>query len=43
MRPPIDGAQVMEHLGSDPGRVVGEALELPDGAADGARTDLRGR
>jgi poly(A) polymerase len=26
MRPPIDGVQVMEHLGLEPGRLVGEAL-----------------
>jgi poly(A) polymerase len=27
IRPPLDGRQVMEHLGVPPGRVVGEALE----------------
>ena len=27
MRPPLNGAQVMEHLGIEPGRVVGEALD----------------
>ncbi|HEY6566403.1 MAG TPA: CCA tRNA nucleotidyltransferase [Actinomycetota bacterium] len=26
LRPPLDGAQVMEHLGIEPGRTVGEAL-----------------
>jgi poly(A) polymerase len=26
MRPPIDGVQVMKHLGLEPGRLVGEAL-----------------
>jgi poly(A) polymerase len=28
IKPPLDGRQVMEHLGVGPGRVVGEALEL---------------
>ena len=36
MRPPLDGAQVMEHLGLAPGPLVGEALaylmELRHGA-----------
>jgi poly(A) polymerase len=27
MRPPLDGVQVMEHLGVQPGRAVGEALD----------------
>jgi poly(A) polymerase len=27
IRPPLDGRQVMEHLGVKPGRVVGEALD----------------
>jgi poly(A) polymerase len=27
MRPPLDGRQVMEHLGLEPGPLVGEALE----------------
>jgi poly(A) polymerase len=27
MRPPLNGAQVMEHLGIEPGRIVGEALD----------------
>jgi poly(A) polymerase len=27
LRPPLDGTQVMQHLGIDPGPVVGEALE----------------
>ena len=26
LRPPLDGRQVMEHLGVEPGRVIGEAL-----------------
>ena len=26
-RPPLDGRQVMEHLGIPPGRIVGEALD----------------
>jgi poly(A) polymerase len=28
IRPPLDGRQVMEHLGVKPGRVVGEALDF---------------
>jgi poly(A) polymerase len=28
MRPPLDGTQVMEHLGVEPGPVVGRALEM---------------
>jgi poly(A) polymerase len=28
IRPPLDGRQVMEHLGIAPGRAVGEALEM---------------
>ncbi len=28
IRPPLDGRQVMEHLGVEPGRVVGEALDF---------------
>jgi poly(A) polymerase len=28
MRPPLDGMQVMEHLGIEPGPVVGRALEM---------------
>ena len=28
MRPPLDGVEVMEHLGLDPGPVVGDALEF---------------
>jgi len=28
MRPPLDGKQVMEHLGLDPGPAVGRALEM---------------
>jgi len=28
IRPPLDGRQVMEHLGVAPGRVVGEALDF---------------
>jgi poly(A) polymerase len=27
MRPPLDGGQVMDHLGIEPGPVVGRALE----------------
>jgi len=27
LRPPLDGNEVMEHLGVEPGRVVGEALD----------------
>ena len=27
MRPPLNGAKVMEHLGIEPGRIVGEALD----------------
>jgi poly(A) polymerase len=27
LRPPLDGNEVMEHLGLEPGRVVGEALD----------------
>jgi poly(A) polymerase len=27
IRPPLDGRQVMEHLGVEPGRIVGEALD----------------
>ena len=27
MRPPIDGRRVMEHLGLEPGPIVGEALD----------------
>jgi poly(A) polymerase len=27
MRPPLDGAEVMEHLGISPGPLVGRALE----------------
>lgn len=40
IRPPLDGRQVMEHLGVAPGRVVGEALDhllearLDDGPMD---------
>ena len=42
IKPPLDGRQVMEHLGVPPGRVVGEALEfllearLDDGPIDEA-------
>ncbi len=28
MRPPLDGVEVMEHLGLEPGPVVGEALDF---------------
>jgi poly(A) polymerase len=28
IRPPLDGRQVMQHLGVKPGRVVGEALDF---------------
>jgi poly(A) polymerase len=28
IRPPLDGREVMEHLGVKPGRVVGEALDF---------------
>ena len=28
IRPPLDGRQVMEHLGVEPGRVVGDALDF---------------
>jgi poly(A) polymerase len=28
LRPPLDGKQVMDHLGIEPGPVVGEALEF---------------
>ncbi len=28
IRPPLDGRQVMEHLGVEPGRIVGEALDF---------------
>jgi poly(A) polymerase len=28
IRPPLDGRQVMEHLGVKPGKVVGEALHF---------------
>src|SRR4029077_7515621 len=27
LRPPLDGNEVMEHLGIEPGRVVGDALD----------------
>ncbi len=28
IKPPLDGRQVMEHLGVPPGRVVGDALDF---------------
>ena len=55
IRPPLDGRQVMEHLGVPPGRVVGEALDFllevrldegpisEDGGLRGGSTSGRGR
>jgi len=47
IRPPLDGRQVMEHLGVGPGRVVGDALDhlldarLDDGPMDEAEAYRR--
>ena len=39
LRPPLDGNEIMEHLGLPPGPLVGEARELPHGAPAGAGAD----
>ena len=50
IRPPLDGRQVMDYLGVEPGRVVGEALDFlleaasrrgPDGRSRGLRPPRR--
>ena len=43
LRPPIDGRQVMEHLGIAPGPHVGRGPRPPDGAPPRPWTDRRGR
>ena len=43
MRPPLDGRQVMEHLGIEPGPAVGRGARAPDGGASRTRPDRRGR
>ena len=43
MRPSLDGTQVMERLGLEPGPQVGEALAYPDGGPAGARPRSTGR
>ncbi len=43
IRPTLDGRQVMERLGLEPGPVGGGSPRVPDGDQDGTRRDPRGR